>query len=76
MIHHLLIRLGLREPNAAKMLHRELTAIELKLAYRNQQILNLYDEIEQLRDQRDEVKLKLDQWVQRRPKSFRLATAK
>ena len=65
--------MGVREPNGAKLLHRELTAIELQMAYRNQEILNLYNEMDQLRDQRDEVRLKLDQWAERKPGSFRLA---
>jgi hypothetical protein len=56
-------------------LHQELAAIELTLALRNQQILNLYKEMDQLRDQRDELKCKLDQFELARAKSFRLATA-
>jgi hypothetical protein len=56
-------------------LHQELAAIELTLALRDQQILNLYKEMDQLRDQRDELKCKLDQFELARAKSFRLATA-
>jgi hypothetical protein len=75
MFHQLLLRLGLRRPRCTQMLLREITAIELKLAYRNQQLLRLYDEMEQLRQDRAEIQLKLDQWAERKPKSFRLATA-
>lgn len=75
MFHQLLIRLGVREPNGAKLLHRELSAIELTLARRNQEIHCLYNEMDRLRDQRDEVRLKLDQWSEHKPRSFRLANA-
>lgn len=75
MINQVLHRLGLGQPNGARLLHRELNAIELQLAYRNQKILRLYDEMEMLRANRDEVKVKLDQWAERKPKSFRLASA-
>lgn len=75
MINNVLIRLGLREPNGARLLHRELSAIELQLAYRNQHIVRLYDEMDMLRDNREEVRMKLDQWAERKPRSFRIASA-
>lgn len=75
MIHQVLVNLGLRKPRSTELLLRELTAIELKLAYRNQELLRLYDELDRLRQDRAEIQLKLKQWDERKPKSFRLATA-
>lgn len=73
MIHQFLVRLGLRQPNAAQLLHRELSAIELTLVLRCQEILNLYNEMDQLRVNHDEVRLKLEQWQAKPLKSFQLA---
>jgi hypothetical protein len=74
MIDQLKAWLGIDTRSGQVRLHQELAAIELTLALRNQQILTLYKEMDQLRDQRDELKLKLDQFELARAKSFRLAT--
>jgi hypothetical protein len=74
MINQLKAWLGIDRRSGQVRLHQELAAIELTLALRNQQILTLYKEMDQLRDQRDELKCKLDQFELARAKSFRLAT--
>ena len=73
MIHQLLTRIGWSKPNGERLLYQELAAIELTLALRNQEIVNLYKEMDRLRDSRDEVKFKLDQFSARKYKRMSLA---
>ena len=73
MIHRLLTRIGWFRPSGERLLHQELTSIELTLALRNQEIVNLYKEMDRLRDSRDEVKFKLDQFSARKYKRMSLA---
>jgi hypothetical protein len=65
--------LGGSKPTSQRLLHQELQAIELQLVHRNETILSLYNEMEQLRARRDVCKLKLRQWQGKPLKSFHVA---
>lgn len=65
--------LGRSKPKSQRLLHQELQAIELQLVHRNESILNLYAEMEQLRARRDVCKLKLRQWQGKPLRSFHVA---
>lgn len=73
MIHQLLVRIGWFKPSAEMMLHRELSAIELTLAMRSQHVQVIYKEMDVLRDQKEQIKCKLDQFAERKNRSFQLA---
>jgi hypothetical protein len=73
MMHQLLSWIGWEKPSAELRLHQELSAIELTLAFRSQEVYRLYKEMDVLRDQKEEIKCKLDQYAERKPKIFQLA---
>lgn len=74
MIERFRYWIGGTRPSSQRLLHQELQAIELQLVNRNEEIVTLYKEMEQLRARKDVVNLKLDQWRRRPLKSFRMAS--
>lgn len=75
MIERLRTWIGGARPSSQRLLHQELQAIEMQLVNRNEEIVTLYKEMEQLRARKDVVNLKLDQWRRRPLKSFRMASS-
>lgn len=74
MIKQLLQRWqGSNKPRSQRLLHQELQAIELQLVRRNEAILSMYNDMDQLRARRDVCKLKLRQWQGKPLKSFQVA---
>ncbi len=75
MINRIKAWLDRSEPSSQRLLHQEVQAIELQLVHRNEEIVTLYKEMEQLRTRKDVVNLKLDQWRRRPLKSFRMVSS-
>lgn len=73
MINRIKAWLDRSEPSSQRLLHQEVQAIELQLVHRNEAILTLYNEMDQLRARRDVCKLKLRHWQGKPIKSFHVA---
>ena len=73
MINRIKVWLDRSEPSSQRLLHQEVQAIELQLVHRNEAILTMYNEMDQLRARRDVCKLKLRQWQGKPIKSFHVA---
>ncbi|MEZ4530558.1 MAG: hypothetical protein R2855_05955 [Thermomicrobiales bacterium] len=73
MINRMKDWLDRSEPSSQRLLHQEVQAIELQLVHRNEAILTMYNEMDQLRARRDVCKLKLRQWQGKPLKSFHVA---
>ncbi len=73
MINRIKAWLDRSEPSSQRLLHQEVQAIELQLVHRNEAILTMYNEMDQLRARRDVCKLKLRQWQGKPLKSFHVA---
>ena len=73
MINRIRAWLDRSEPSSQRLLHQEVQAIELQLVHRNEAILTMYNEMDQLRARRDVCKLKLRQWQGKPLKSFHVA---